>query len=130
MNTAEPRFDRDLAYGQQGELLIEDYLSWIAKGNGQVEVKKKRRLDLEFYVETECDKGRTGVYEPSGINVTTADMWAFVIGDTGMAFCLPTGLLRKAVQDKAARIVSENDGSCPTRGKLVNIGTIISAATS
>jgi hypothetical protein len=71
---AEPRFDLDYAYGRQGELQIGEFLEWIANGNGQVEVKRKRFLDLDFYVETHCDKGRKGNYQPSGISVTTAKM--------------------------------------------------------
>ncbi len=130
MDQAEPRWDRDLLYGKQGELLIDDYLTWIAKGNGRVETKRKRRLDLEFYVETECDKGRTGNYQPSGINGTTSDLWVYVLGDSKIALCLPTELLRAAMKHSSVRSVSENDGACPTRGVLVNIGAMFAVARS
>jgi len=128
MKLAEPRFDRDLAYGKQGELLVGSYLEWIAGGNGRVEIKRKRRADLELYVETECDKGNTGRYQPSGINVTTADAWAFVVGDTGMAFVLPTALLRRALLHPSARRVEGPRGDCPTRGVLVHIAAILALA--
>ena len=36
----EPRFDLDLQYGKQGELQIEEFLKWIATGNGRVEIKR------------------------------------------------------------------------------------------
>jgi hypothetical protein len=53
-------------------LQIGAFLGWIAGGNGQVEIKHKRYLDLRFYRETHGDKGRTGDSEPCGILVTTA----------------------------------------------------------
>ena len=128
VNKPEPRFDRDYVYGRQGELLTDDYLSWIARGNGRVEVKTKRTLDFEFYIETECDKGRQGRYAPSGINGTEADAWAFVVGETGLAIILPTSLLRAALNHPSARPKEGPRGNCPTRGMLVNLGAILSVA--
>jgi hypothetical protein len=122
---AEPRFDIDLAYGRQAELQIGDFLTWIAEGNGQVEVKRKRYLDLEFYVETHCDKGRTGIYQPSGISITTAAAWAFVIADTGIAVLIPTDELRVMLDDVGVCDREERDGSCPTRGRLVNLSYLL-----
>lgn len=122
---AEPRFDIDYAYGRQGELLIGDFLKAIASGNGRVEVKRKRYLDLDFYVETHCDKGRSGTFLPSGISVTHADMWAFVIGDTNVTVLIPTDELRAMLDDPSTRPKSEDNGSCPTRGKLVNLGALL-----
>lgn len=82
-NRSEPRFDLDLEYGKQAELQFAEFLDWIADGNGRVEVKHKGYLDHRLYVETHCDKGRTGTFSPSGINDTTAHLWVFVIDDTG-----------------------------------------------
>ena len=122
---AEPRFDIDLKYGRQAELLFGDYLDWIAAGNGRVEIKRKRYLDMNFYVEQECDKGRTGAYTPSGINVTDADLWVFMIQDTGIALCIPTSILRSAMQHGYPKQAQE--GNCPTKGMLVHIGAILQA---
>jgi hypothetical protein len=122
---AEPRFDIDLQYGRQGELQIADYLTWLSDGNGRIEVKRKRYLDLNFYVETHADKGRTGIYRPSGISVTTADAWAFVIAETGIALIVPTDDLRAVLDAPGTLDCEEKDGSCPTRGRLVNLGAIL-----
>jgi hypothetical protein len=125
MKKAEPRFDLDLAWGQQGELQIAEFLEWIAKGNGRVEVKRKRYIDLDFYVETHCDKGRTGRYEPSGISISTAHAWAFVIGDTGIAVIVPADELRAALTEPGAVDREERDGNCPTRGKLISLWVLL-----
>lgn len=128
--TFEPRWDRDLAYGKQGELLVGEYLDWVAAGNGRVEVKRKRNPDMNFYVEHEHDPGRRGHYCPSGISVTTADAWAFLIADTGVAIIIPTALLKDGWA-RSTRVKEERDGSCPTRGHLVNLGSMfLGRATS
>lgn len=121
----EPRFDLDYSYGRQGELQIGDFLKWIAEGHGQVEVKRKRYLDLWFYVETHCDKGRRGVFEPSGILGTTAAAWAFVIADTGISLIVPIDELRQMLDDPTSKDKAETDGECPTRGKLVNLSAML-----
>jgi hypothetical protein len=122
---AEPRFDIDATYGGQGELQIADYLTWLAAGNGRIEVKRKRYLDLNFYVETHCDKGRRGCFQPSGISVSTAAAWAFVIGDTGISLIIPTDELRAMLTDSSSQDREERDGSCPTRGKLVSLNVLL-----
>lgn len=126
MNTKpEPRFDIDYAYGRQAELQIGDLLQWIASGNGRVEVKRKRILDLDFYVETHCDKGRTGHYTPSGISVTEAHVWAFVLGETGMSVLIPTEDLHAVLDDPSVQDKEQPRGAYPTKGKLVNIAVLL-----
>jgi hypothetical protein len=124
MNKCEPAFDRDLSYGEQGELLVDNFLEWIARGNGRVEVKRKRRIDFELYVETSCDKGRKGFYKPSGINLTKADVWVFIVHETGIAIFIPTPLLKEFLFHCSVRDKEERDGSCPTKGKLVNLAAL------
>lgn len=124
---AEPRFDIDLEYGQRGESRIKKFLKGIIDGNGQVEVKTKKYLDLDVYVETDCDKGRSGIFQPSGISTTTADTWVFNVAETGISFIIPTRHLRAALDDQGGtyRVVEERHGSCPTRGRLINVATLI-----
>lgn len=122
---AEPRFDLDYAYGREGEIQIDQLLQWIVSGNGQVEVKRKSYLDLNFYVETHCDKGLAGVYQPSGISVTTASVWAFVLGDTGISVLVPSDTLRAMLDDASSEDKEETHGSCPTRGKLIRLAVLL-----
>lgn len=122
---SEPRFDIDVKRGRQGELQWGELLDWIAKGDGAVEVKTKSYFDFNVYVEVSCDKGRKGIYEPSGIQVTAAHVWAFCIEGTGISVMVPTDLLRGMLNDPTTRDVEELDGSCPTRGKLVKLGVLL-----
>ncbi len=118
---SEPRFDIDLEYGRQGELRVGDFLEWIANGNGRVEVKRKRIIDWYFYVETECDKGRRGFYEPSGISVSRAESWAINFGDTGIVLLCPTEIIRFMLDEPTTKDKREDDGNCPTKGKLIDL---------
>lgn len=125
VSKAEPRFDLDLKYGQQGERQIAEFLDWIVSENPHVEVKRKRYLDHRIYVETHCDRGRTGHYVPSGINGTSAAVWVFVLGDTGIHIAVPTELLRGVLDDPSTQDREETDGACPTRGKLVDFCVLL-----
>lgn len=125
MSRAEPRFDLDLRYGQEAETRIRELLDWVVADNGQCEVKRKRFIDLSFYVETHCDRGRTGIFQPSGINTTTSAMWFFVIEDTGIHVAFPTMLLRELALCSSSQDKEEQDGSCPTRGKLINLAVAL-----
>lgn len=111
----EPRWDIDLAYGEDGEATVADLLGASA---ARVEVKRKRRRDFKFYVETAQSPLANDAYQPSGINTSEADYWAFVIADTGIIVCVPRERLR-AVAVSAPQ-VEERDGDNPTKGRLVS----------
>ena len=123
--TNEPRFDLDVEYGKQAEFHVAELLDWLGTGNGRVEVKRKRYCDLSFYVETACTKKGGVVYEPSGITVTTADAWAFVIGDTGITVLIPIDELRAMLDDPSTRDTEQPAGPCKSRGKLINVAAVL-----
>lgn len=116
----EPAFDMDRQYGEEGEGTVRDVLGLRAH---RIEVKRKSYVDEQFYVEWEHDPGRRGRYKPSGLQVTKAAYWAYVVGDTGLIVLVPTVLLRQARElgDPA----EETDGSCPTRGTLVSLDLVL-----
>ncbi len=116
----QPEWDIDLSYGAEGEKTVAGLLGL---GGQCVEVKHKRRLDMGFYVETWQSPGASGDYKPSGINVTRADVWAYVIGDTGVVVLVPTVVLRAAA--RGCREVEETDGDNPTKGRLVSFMEIL-----
>ena len=117
MTTArQPHWDHDYAYGGQGELLVNGLTEGLRAGTVRVETKTKRIRDATVYVETHHDPGRTGAYLPSGVSVTTADYWAFVIDTSGCVIWVPVARLHKALRLGLGRAVEGgNSGSCPTR---------------
>ncbi len=119
-NGNQPAFDVDARYGEAAE---SQFARLFDGSNGLFEVKRKRLQDASFYVETECL--RDGRYVPSGINVTKARYWVYLIGESDIFVIFPTELLRVAMTSKAARDVAETDGSHPTRGKLVKLTTAL-----
>jgi hypothetical protein len=120
-----PDFDLDLGRGKQAELRIGDILSWLAAGNGRVEVKRKEFLDLDFYIEQEHDPGNRGDWRASGITTSKADVWIVMIGDTDVSVLFPTSLIRLMLTHSTTRDRQCKRGSCQTRGKLINLGALL-----
>ncbi len=70
-------FDLDFRYGYAGEQLVEELLT----SGKTVEVKRDRRWHEtgNLYIEFDCWYNSTQSWQPSGISVTKADYWAFVL---------------------------------------------------
>lgn len=124
MSAYEPRWDRDLERGKQGEMFAHRIATMSRDGSGTVEVKtdawwiKTQR----FYVELEC--WRHGVWSPSGLATTEALYWTFVAGKHEVEMTLATAHLRRAVAFARERHPDNskaecNSGSHPTRGVYV-----------
>lgn len=114
----EPRFDLDLEYGAQGELIVTNVADAIK--TQKVEVKRDGRWHEtgNLYVERRCL--RANGWQPSGIATTDALLWAFVLGDTEAVIILPTltvERLARELYDKSPWYrVEERNGSHPTKG--------------
>jgi hypothetical protein len=124
MSGYQPAFDIDRAYGEAGEGTLREILK--LSGGGHFEVKRKRRHDDMFYVELEQSPGATGTYKPSGLNLTEAIFWAYVIGSTGVVVLIPTARLAAACRTIGHR-AEETDGDNPTRGRLLSFVDILAA---
>lgn len=111
----DPNWDIDLRFGKEGEQFVLDLLSIDAE---TVEIKRKRYLDFRFYVETHQLPDRATEYQPSGIQTTKADYWAYVIGETGVVVFVPTEHLKRAARNAPKKRGGER-GDNPTRGRLV-----------
>lgn len=118
----EPNFDIDLALGQQGELYVVDIIDSLVMANGRIEIKTdERSLDTgNLYVEYECRK--FGGWQKSGIAVSAAEFWAFVIGgDTVLV--APAWRVKEAVRRlyKTGAYYRKEcvRGSHPTRGVII-----------
>lgn len=114
----EPRFDLDLKYGQQAELLVTDIAEAIRNGMGEVKRDGVWSRTGNVYIEYECR--RASGWQKSGIAATDSLYWAIVLGDTEVAIVFPTGLVRQMARDFYQRgtwfRVEEKNGSHPTRG--------------
>lgn len=123
----QPDFDIDFRYGHEGERWTEGFIEQLQRGT--IEVKRKSRIDDQFYVEYECF--RQDRWQPSGIQTTKAEFWVFLIHDSGMAFVVETRLLRGAFERlryQQHRHKSELDGSHPTHGLLIEFGAFLNIA--
>lgn len=127
MNRPEPRFDRDYAYGVQGELFVDDYIKAIAEKRLRREDKTKTRHDAAFYVETEQNPWSAGRWRPSGIYTSEADVWVFNVDNTGTLLVVRRDVVLRAVE-KARELgvkLSETKGDNPTRGYTLPLAKII-----
>jgi hypothetical protein len=119
-----PSFDIDLAYGAQGEMFVMNIINSLGNGAGSVEVKTDAKYEKtgRVYVEYECLK--RGKWVPSGIQTTTADFWAFVLGLNTFCFFIGTDTLKQAAREKwhnPANRKSCDEGSCPTHGIVLHV---------
>lgn len=123
----DKRFDITFRYGEKAEKFIGSILELVNSGDITIEVKRKSREDGKFYVELEADPGRRGHFEPSGLATTEADLWAFVVGGTGVAVWARPQQLMTAIERKYGFPAEEKQGTCPTRGRLLDFFDILAA---
>lgn len=120
-NGYEPRFDINLPFGQEGELIVLQKLRSITDGGLRIEVKRDRRFQDtgRLYVETEQNAFNRGVWKPSGINTTAAEAWVFLCNNDCGLFLIDTPWLKRAVEEAGkhkSNHCTEQDGDNPTRG--------------
>ena len=78
MTSSKSDWDLDLRYGQDGEESVRRLLTIDT-----VEVKRDRRWKEtgNLYIETSCYYVNDGAFKPSGVSVSKATQFAFVIED-------------------------------------------------
>lgn len=115
----DSNWDLDYRDGILGEKKIADLLSMDT-----VEVKTDRRWKYtgNLYIETECYYKTTDTWEKSGIMVSKATHWAFVLEDS--VLIVPTYRLREAIYDNP-RPITCNIPPNPSRGTLITAGALI-----
>lgn len=130
----QPDWDRDLAYGIQGEFLMDNLLDMLHSRQLTREDKRKRRLDGHLYIEVEQNPLSCGRWRPSGLATTKADVWTYTIHETGAVILLPVDMLRRAVAAAERFHVrltpGGSDGDNPTRGYVLPIDEVIRWGTA
>ena len=114
----DSNWDLDLRDGLSGESRVADLLSLDT-----VEVKTDRRWrdTGNIYIETECWYKASQSWELSGIQVTKATHWAFVLEDA--VLIVPTYRLKESLS--IARPITCNIPPNPTRGYLITPAVLL-----
>ena len=113
-------FDLDFRYGYAGEQLVEELLT-----NGKtVEVKRDRRWHEtgNLYIEVECYYKSTESWQASGIAVTEADYWAFVLEES--VLMIPTINVIQAINQYGRQITCEIPPN-KSRGFLITVNDLL-----
>jgi hypothetical protein len=113
-------FDLDFGYGSEGENLVNELLT----GGRTVEVKRDRKWHStnNLYIEVECWYMTTQSWEPSGLSVTTAAYWAFVLESS--TFIVPTYVLRQTVLEKGRQITCDIPPN-KSKGYLITVEDLL-----
>lgn len=116
-------FDLDFGYGRKGEQLVEELLT---EGK-RIEVKRDRKWwsTNNIYIEVECFFRKSMSWEPSGINVTEAEYWAFVLEKA--VIMVPTSHVRYAIQYFGREITCEIPPNL-SKGFLITVEDLLEAA--
>jgi hypothetical protein len=113
-------FDLDFRYGYAGEQLVEELLT-----NGKtVEVKRDRRWHEtgNLYIEVECWYNSTQSWQASGIAVTEADYWAFVLEES--VLMIPRINVIQAINQYGREINCEISPN-KSRGFLITVNDLL-----
>jgi hypothetical protein len=115
-------FDLDFKYGTVGESLVDELLT----GGKTVEVKRDRKWVStgNLYIETECYFKRIEDWAPSGLGVTEASYWAFVLEESTLI--IPTTVLRWCVKEFGREITCNIQPNI-SKGYLITVNDLMSA---
>ena len=117
-------WDLDLRFGQEGEVAANSLLTAPIE---TVEVKRDRRWKDtgNLFIETECWSDVTAAWYLSGISVTKATHWSFVLED--ILLTIPTSKVRLAVRTYGLpREMNRPEYS--TRGYLITVDNLCRVA--
>ena len=115
-------WDIDFSIGKEGEDYVEGVLRAILTGTIEVKRDLKWLQTGNIYVETECFYQTSQQWEASGLSVTKASHWAFVLAD--MVLILPTDDLKLVVETEGHPIQTDIEPN-PTKGFLIKVEQII-----
>lgn len=113
-------WDLDYATGLVGERLVDELLT----GNKKVEVKRDMRWAEtgNVYIEIQCWYNGTQEWKDSGLVVSQAHYWAFVLNET--ILIIPYEKLVQAVAKYGVRTGCNIEPN-PSRGYLVKVVDLI-----
>jgi hypothetical protein len=112
-------FDIDLKFGKEGENTVANILSIET-----VEVKRdKRWKDTgNLYIETDCWYNGSQSWEKSGLSVSKATHYAFVLENMVVVVTTPD---LKAIVEKKGRAIECKIEPNPSKGYLIKLSDIV-----
>jgi hypothetical protein len=115
-------FDLDFGYGRKGEKLVEELLT----DGKTIEVKRDRKWNKtgNLYIEVECWFLKTQSWEASGLMVTEAAYWAFVL-EKGVLM-VPTDHVHYAIKNFGREITCEIPPN-KSKGYLITVDNLLEA---
>jgi hypothetical protein len=118
----DSNWDLDLRDGLAGESKVADLLSLDT-----LEVKTDRRWHEtgNIYIETECWIQTSQSWEASGLRVTKATHWAYVLEDC--VIIIPTYRLKEVIWERG-KPINCNIPPNPSRGYLITPGALLEYA--
>ena len=132
-------FKSDLAYGQEGEKLVSQFLESLS--GGEFEVKSDRYRNGSMVVETQQnprgarDENGEQVWVASGINVTTAKWWVYIYSPDGAFVVIDVPRLKRYLRmnpykfnESTKRAFGGEDN--PARGFLIYPNDVIDMMTN
>lgn len=115
-------FDLDYSFGEAGERLVDELLT----GSKTIEVKRDRKwwTTGNIFIEVQCWYNTTQEWEHSGLSVTKAEYWAFVL-ESGVVI-VPTEHVRYAVKVFGRAITCDIEPN-KSRGYLIKAEDLLTA---
>jgi len=119
-NNTLSHFDLDYSQGLEGEELVHKLLTQGLT----VEVKKDFQWQKtnNIFIETSCLSTKDNEWHDSGLNVTQAKYWAFVLKET--VIMVPTEVLKHAVAWRGRKINNYNSPN-PSMGVLITVEDLL-----
>lgn len=117
--TKNSDFDLDLKFGKEGENTVANILSIDT-----VEVKRDKRWKEtgNLYIETDCWYNASQSWQPSGLSVSKATHYAFVLEQ--MVVIVTTDNLKTVVNSKGRSIECKIEPN-PSKGYLIKLSDIV-----
>lgn len=125
-------FRKDLEYGHKGEKLVTKFLD--AMEAGSFEVKTDRYRNGRMVIEMEQNPRRSGIWKPSGLQVTKAKWWAYVFTLDGAFIMVATDRMRRYIEQRQLsaqdyKTFARNSQN-PSRGFLLEPADVADLMTS
>lgn len=116
-------FDLDYSNGLKGENIVDNVIRALC-GGSTIEVKTDLRWKEtgNIYVETDCFYQTSQQWEASGLSVTKATHWAFVL--EGLVIIIPTDDLRQVVEVEGTPIETKIEPN-PSKGFLIRVEHLV-----